>query len=324
MYTDLYDIYLEWEKKETPDQILDRIRSHFASCGEAYRTGLLTDEEFWASTYYERQVYGKLWEMKDVRVDTASLSRNRDLAESLEEWKRDGSVRIKPWMKRCIASSRDMEEAVHWFFTVLDACKVPLCEFDVIPAQDVKVFPQTALVWNIGGDDRTVRTMMFLTCYDYGKLLHHPSPEGETFRLRLEGGLSMEFTVKEIILEKGQARRYTGTGTITDYVAEPGPLEVRVDAKGFMSITIRRFDLSPWKRIIMTEPGIIPHPRWADFEAARLTRALRIEAEYKILRLPYMLGIADPPVTAPSAGGESRPAAERDGKIIYLFGKKEE
>ena len=26
MYTDLYDIYLEWEKKETPDRILDRMR----------------------------------------------------------------------------------------------------------------------------------------------------------------------------------------------------------------------------------------------------------------------------------------------------------
>ncbi len=316
MTADLYDIYRAYAEKETPDGLLDRIREHFVSCGRAFREGLMSDEEFWAATYYDRTMYVDLWEMKDVRVDEKSLNRNRNVTESFAEWKKTGKAERRPWMGQCIGSSRDLDEAVQWFFSVIDACKVPFSEFENIPPEEAKAFPQIYLTWRRGDEDRLVRSCLFLTCYDYGKLLHHPSPEGHSFTLHLEGGLSMEFTVGEVMLEKGNARRYNATGTITDYVAEPGPLEIRLDQKGFMEITIRTFDLPPWKRIIMAEPGVIPHAKWADFEVARLARCLRIDAEYKILRLPYMLG-SDSGAPLPRSRGSM--THRQEGKIIYLF-----
>ena len=320
MSQSVYDIYLDHAEKESPDQLLERIRRFFDFCGEQYREGLMTEEDLLVATYYEGKLYEQLWALKNVQVDELGLSRSKTEVEaSWEEWKKTGRIGQKTWMRSCLAGPRDADEAADWVFRVIDACKVPLCQFDVIPVSAVKEFPNAALMWTNDPEDRTVSSTLFLDCYDRAKLLHSNAPVGKTFTIHLEGGLTVELTVEEVRLEKGSARRFLGTGTVTDYVEKPGPLEIIMDETGFTEVILARFHLSPWQRIALTIPRTIPHPKWTDYEMVRLARAMRIETEYKILRLPYLMGGE---TAAPRPAHRDQP--EQRGKVVYLFGGGDE
>ena len=76
----------------------------------------------------------------------------------------------------------------------------------------------------------------------------------------------------------------------------------------------------PWQTKMLTALIPIPHPKWKCYETLRLARALRLEAEYKILRLPYMLGVED---SINDAGEFVHFNPVQDGNIFFLFGKGE-
>ena len=157
---------------------------------------------------------------------------------------------------------------------------------------------------------------MILTrsCTDINKLLNEPSPVDKGFTLNFTGRLFAEITIDE-----AKDGRYICTGIITDYVEKPQRIVIDWDEGGSIEVTFNRKTFTPWQTMMHTYFDPVPHQKWRAYEAARLSRALRIEAEYKILRLPYMLGIEDSDASDTAAPDTAAPAKHSSGKIIKLF-----
>ena len=287
MYQNLTELY-DAHKNEDPDEILKRIRAFFEDCGRCFRKGLLSEEEFLLATHYNL-IFLDLWGRKNfIFVErTLLLDYNKELVDSWTEWKNIGKVSVKPWMTICIKQYGNMEKAVEWVFSVIDACKIPLSYFEGIQYDGEDGFPD--LVWTLGQNS----TDMILTryCMDYSKLVREPSPEGKSFRLHFEGGLVGEIVVKEKTVDANQKYSFICEGTITDYIEKPQQIEITLERNGSLEFRFNRIITTPWKAAMWLEYDPIPHPKWGAYNVARMAAAIRRESEYKILRLPYMLGV---------------------------------
>ena len=285
MYKSLEELY-EAHKREDPDVIIKLIRAYFSDCGRLFRKGMLTDEEFFLATHYEL-VYLDLWSRKNnIFVKRELLpTYHEELNKAWMDWKATGSVQVKPWMNDCIKQFGSMEKAVKWVFEVIDACKIPLCAFDTIPYEE----EHPNLIWSLDHDS----SEMILTryCLDFSKLVRKPSPKGKNIQLHFDGGLVGNIIVEKEVVDDSNQRRFICKGTITDYIEKPQRIEITLSRDGSLEIRFNRKTTTPWKSTMWTTFDPIPHPKWASYDAARMAAALRRECEYKVLRLPYMLGM---------------------------------
>lgn len=297
----LNDVYLEY-RSESPERILEHIQDYFIKMGKLYRRGRLSEEGFYLATYYgyatddTNQLYILLWELKhNIRVDRSRLWSNTEFQNAWHEWKSSGSVQAKPWIDYCISYYGKPEDAARWLFAVIDACKIPLAEFEAIMNDSGDELP--SLWWRVGYD--TTELILANRCIDIQKLLRDPFPEMKEFLLHFEGGLTARLTVNQMTKDQNQERHYSCTGIISDYMEFPGKIQIDFSTKGSMDVCFHSVKSTPWKTLMHTDLNdMVPHSRWSNYNRERTTHYLRREAEYKILRLPYLLGADEKPASA--------------------------
>lgn len=282
--TELYNAH----KNDPPDEILERIRAFFVDAGNNYRKGLLSEEEFYLATHYGT-AYINLWMLKNgISVNTEKLQNYYyEFAASWDEWKATSTVQIKPWMRLCIEHYASIEKTVDWVFSVIDACKLPIGEFKNLSSEGLTEWPDIMSCPKHDGTDMILEYRLT----DIHKLLRDSFPEGKSYVLHFEQGLVADIRVDSLTIDEAtKERHYICTGTITDYVEKPHQIDIMWDKGGSMEVIISKQQVKPWQRTMQTFFNPIPHSKWSAYEVARLTHRLRVEAEYKILRLPYMLG----------------------------------
>ena len=293
-YNDLNDVF-EAYKNESPDRILEQIREFFVSAGNDFRNGSISEDEFYLVTNYGMpcvnpdSVYIKLCKMKnDIYVDWRSLSDNSDFKESYNYWKETGQIQIKPWMKHCIIRKGDLEESVKWVFSVLDACKIPTCEFDALMGDYHGEFPEDVW-WRYSSD--SVSHVLAYHCTNFERLLQDPAPVGKHFSLQFESGINANIVINEVVKNDTERDHYICTGTITDYVEKPQRIDIYIeDDLSDAEVLFGYRKLSPLQIVMQTFVNPTPHSQWNEYEITRLKRLLQRETEYKILRLPFILG----------------------------------
>jgi hypothetical protein len=209
-----------------------------------------------------------------------------------------------------------LQNSVELLYKYIDVCKIPLSEFDPIGDENERELP--ALWWRING--KSTDMILASRCIDIGKLLKDPSPEGKEFDLHFEGNLVANLIVNEARIDKNRERHFICTGTITDYLEKPRQILIEVSNGGGMDVIFNHQESTPWKTLMQTFVNPIPHPKWAHYNVDRLARALRVEAEYKVLRLPYMLGIDEREIQFQAYQTYEEKDLQREGKIIKLFG----
>lgn len=303
-------------KNDDPDALLAQIAAFFNEAGKLYRSGLISEEEFYLTTYYYggsgwTTLYEQIWEMKGVYVNKSMITHVKAFKEAWTDWKRGGVITTDPRVGQCIRCSGSLEAALEWVFKVIDVCKIPFCEFETIPIADVGVFPN--VLWT--NDDHEAWIFFTPQCLDDGGLLRDPAPQGKEFRLRFDGGIIANLTVKTAKGNGPNDRYFTCVGTVSDYVEKQQPVEIITSSTGYLNLTFGRKAFSEWKIVSHTALIPIPHSKWARFNEVHFAYFMRRETEYRILCLPYLLGIADDDSTP----REEETGAPKQGKIISLF-----
>ena len=139
--------------------------------------------------------------------------------------------------------------------------------------------------------DTTEEFMLAENCYDISHLLNDPSPVGKTYELHCVDGVKVSFTVQE-----AAQTFFKGEGVIDGYMAMKAPITVEIaDARDGRE-TYFCFDKKTFTKmqiLMRTTYHPIPHPAWNDYNTAVRTKSLRFEAEFKQLRLPFMMGTAE-------------------------------
>lgn len=127
-------------------------------------------------------------------------------------------------------------------------------------------------------------------CVDIDKLvdLEPGSPENKNVVLHLSDGTEINIDILTHF-----ADRYVGMGTISGYVPTPRQIYIEKDNYDSWWIYFNRRTFSPLQVAMGTFINPIPDPRWKTYEKKRLERNFRLEAEYKTLRLPFLLGMPD-------------------------------
>ncbi len=301
---------IEAHEYDPPEKLLGLIRQFFYTAGCEFRQGLISEDEFLCSTYAATDVCESLCEIQDIHIDRQKLSFNDGFKASWTQWKKSGTVVLEPWMEICIRQHGKMTESVELFFSIIDTCKIPLCMFDSIQVED-DVYPA---LWRRLGYDTTV-FILAGGCLDMHKLLRDPFPRGHKYVLHFSGDICVDFVVDDMIEDANSERHYICTGTISDYLENPDRIDIKISKGGSMDVIFGSKKSTPLKTIMQTVLNPIPHSKWAKYNVSLLTYYLREEAEYKILRLPYMLGIDE---QSPGDSDIEKPLSSQDGKIIYL------
>lgn len=312
MYKDLSELFSARENDD-PDVLLAQIAAFFNEAGKLYRSGLITEEEFYLTTYYcsGTSLYEQLWKKKGVFVNQSQIPRVKAFKEAWTAWKKDGIIPVETWFKQCIRCNGSLEDAVEWVFKVIDVCKIPFCEFEAIPIADVGVFPN--VMWR--HDSREEWIIFTPQCLDDGGLLRDPAPQGKEYRLRFADGTIASLTVKTAEGNGPNDRYFTCVGTVSNYVEKQQLVEIETSSSGYLNLTFGRRAASEWKLISHTALTPIPHSKWARFNEVHFAFSMRRETEYRILRLPYLLG---------TTGDDSSPRGEensalKQGKILKLY-----
>ncbi len=125
------------------------------------------------------------------------------------------------------------------------------------------------------------------TCLDAQKLYLADNSIGREFEFHFDGG-----TEATLLITDKTETAYIGNGIITGYMEKPGRIEIiHRDGASYFRFNEKK-GFTELQKDFNTFYYPIPHPQWKKYEEIRLARAMKIECEYKILRLPYLLGIS--------------------------------
>ncbi len=323
-YSNLSDL-IEAKLQDPPEEILRQIRAYFVTMGARARAGEITEEEFYLATFFcpvfgQYSTFSKLLKAKNGTAVNLKLTRDSaELQDAWREWKRTGAVRIPPKVAGHITHFGTLRDSVEWLFTVIDVCKIPISAFSVISVEKVGAFPH--VIRETTND--TLKYVLDYSCPDITLLLREPAPEGKDFVLRLEDGIVANVTVEKTCTTEDRVRHFDCIGTITDYVETPQRIEIAYDFdrtrksplywRGDTQVSFAEIKASPWKIRTFALVHPIPHSKWERYNLICTERAIRLETEYRILRLPYLMYSSD------AEKGEAPPAVRREGNLIRLF-----
>lgn len=270
-------------KKEKPEAILKHVESFFIEAGKKYRSGLMTEEEFYLATHVQHSPACMfLINRKNTVNINHKLLYSGDFRASFAEWKETGGAfTIKQWMKSAFQGFSDIRKPSEWLFKVIDVLKVPISSFEELElGENESMNPN--LLWRLSGS--SIALALMENCYNIDLLLSDPTPVSKHFSFFFDGG-----TTVEIDITKREKLIYTGIGTISGYMCEPGEITISYEDIGWVFLFAEKTG-SAFAVKMETLIAPIPHPKWGEYNAARLARAFKIEAEYKTLRLPYLIG----------------------------------
>ena len=264
---------------ENPETVLLYIKEFFMKAGDAYRRGLMTEEEFLVATHFGF-VYKDLWNLKNRLYVNEKHLQDAEFLSSWKEWKETVQIKNYNWFFKTCSQCGNPNESVQWFFKVIDTLKIPLSYFKGI--QDVRTFPNLLVVQ----DTNTVKMLLNETCINADIFQDASYRIGDRINLKYYNGNIVDLIINEI-----QDSTIVGEGIVRDYMNTPGRIIIRLDENGQNpDVYFNEKHFSRYEILMGTYMYSVPHPKWQSYNIARLSRALRVEAEYKILRLPYMLG----------------------------------
>ena len=300
--TELYQLH----KDENPDILLKRIQSYFEEAGKSFSRGLMTEEEFYLATSFD-MVYIDLWKMKNhIVFSQRELEKEyHEFSLSWDEWKETGTVTTKKWMFLCISQSGNMKDSTEWVFKVIDTLKIPLIYFQPLATCQPPITTFPDVIYQISQSQNTVRTLLTERCMNMVTLLDEPNPIGKTFVFQHEHGSTVEVTI-----EKKYKGGFLGMGTVPGYMSKPGTIEIE-QIEGKWHCLFNKIHCDPLSIAIGAAPLTLPDPIWNEYNAAHMIRTMRYVTEYKVLRVPYMMGCAS---SSPSQGQKS--IHNQSGSII--------
>ena len=271
---------------EIPETILLYIKEFILKQAWAFRRGFLTMEDFLIATHYGL-VYRNLWNMKNRLVVEERYLSDTSFFSAWEEWKATGKTKNVKWIFEACSQCGNPAESVDWIFKVLDTLLIPPSQFKGISKSEVTEFPN--IIYAIQQD--SVSMMLTENCIDTSKIRDTSLCPGKTISLRFDGGTVIEFT-----LSKSRDSYYLGQGTISNYMNSNGKISIHDNGEmRYPDVYFNERKFSRYQVLMGTYFYPIPHPKWKKYEVARLARALHTEAEYIILRLPYLIGITESP-----------------------------
>ena len=286
-YNELTRIYRE-NSSSPLNVIFEKMEEFFVRAGEDFRRGLITEEEFYISTNPETLVSTMLND-KGIDVYAGTVNEHGDFAETYEEWKRTGRITSRQWMYESISPTDDVTRNAEILFKILDALKVPLASFITLKLENKEDFPPIYL----GETPNTIYLFARGCCTNISQLKADADPVGKEYMLNIEFFNPITDnpykTTARFMVDTVREDYYKGKGLIKDFMAQEGEIEIEI-RKNFDFFTFGSKTVTRMQKLFRTYVLPIPVTKWLTWEKARLQKSYEVEAEYKTLRLPYLIG----------------------------------
>ena len=282
--------YIQTIGEEYPDASLEDmitlIRITFDELGRLYRDGMMTEEEFLIQTN-GFCISSELLNRQGIKLVKQPILSDipQKMQDAFRRWKTGQTLSEEEWMDRTFARKGCTAlEAAVWYFRLMDALKVPYLGYDNTPFLEYHVEEFPVVITFLGDEDRMC---LLAECTNTLQLLHDPNPIGKDYELHFEGGIKARVQIRE-----KTKIGFKVFGTIDDYVEYPKMMELR-DEFGCGAYYLafltgkgseRERTLHEW------EDHNIPHSKWNAYNAAQRAQCIRYSAEYRLLRLPWLMG----------------------------------
>lgn len=261
---------------------------YILAAAESFRNGEISEEEFFVKSYISDGLLDKVVELKynttiNYYYYYATESDSNQFVAAWKNWKETGKVGYHQWMTRTINTTGNIIEATKWAFHVIDVLLYPIGLFTCL---DSKLYKVPVLHCFSGYNGTTVHHMID----DYLILDSVPKFDelfkvGESYHLMYKSGIEADFTITGFTNSA-----YEGEGIIHGYMACKQKITV-CEIENRIRILFNKRTFSKYRIIMRNYFNPIPHPDWNLFNKADLEWLYQREAEYKSLRLPYMLGM---------------------------------
>ena len=274
-------------KDESPEKVLVEMQLFILAAAESFRNGEITEEEFFVKTFVDIDLLNKVIELKDnTTINYYYYATQKDksqLVAAWKKWKETGEVGYHQWMIRTINTTGNVIEATKWAFHVIDVLLYPIGRFISL---DTKLYKVPVLYCYSGNNG----TMVHLMIDDYLILDTVPKFDelfkvGESYHLRYRSGIEVDIKItgfSDIV--------YEGEGIIHGYMTCKQKMLI-YEIENRIRILFNKRTFSKYSVTMGTAFNPIPHPDWNLYNKAHLEWSYQREAEYKSLRLPYMLGM---------------------------------
>ena len=267
------------------DVLTGIIESHFKHAGEAYREGLISEEDFYWCTK-PHAIFNKLLEKKH---GTKLVLRNHDdgdeICRSFYKWKRTGELQAKPWMECDLISSLDPDIAAEWLFRVIDLLKLPPSYFVGLIGLEEEEYP--SIVYKV--NRKKVISLIHGTSQDASEIIKaYRNNQNNERPMNFDiGGKRLRFK-----LEESQGTKYYGEGIVYGYMKNYGKITIDITNGHDDGVWVGFDQQEITSQEALWGTYMLPnlHEKWKKWDEARLASAYRQEMEYRTLRLPYMLG----------------------------------
>lgn len=277
-------VYKENSEKQV-GELISIIDKHFKRAGEAFREGLISEEDFYWSTK-PHMIFNKLLEKKHgTRLELKNHDDGEEICRSFYKWKHTGELQLKPWMEQDIISTVDPGIAAEWLFRVVDLLKLPPSYFVGLIGLEEEDYPSivyevnrkkvVSLIHGTSQDASEIRKAYCLSRND--KMPMRFSIDGKTLRFKLE---------------ESRGTKYYGEGIIYGYMKNFGKITIDITTGHETGVWVGFDQQEITAQEALWGTYMLPnlHEKWKKWDEARLASAYRQEMEYRTLRLPYMLG----------------------------------
>ena len=277
---DVYNMYC----KESPDEVLIQMQLFILSCAEAFRNGEISEEELFVKTFVRKDLLNIVLELNECTsinsyYNATASDRNAFIA-AWNTWKSTGKIAYQQWMLRMINTKGNILDAAKWIFHVIDVLLYPINSFSTIDTKLYSVPLQSVITGN------TVYLMIDdYIIMDSVKKFDELFCAGKSYHIRYRSGIEADITINNF-----ENNKYEGIGIIYGYMTAEQKITI-CEFEGRIRILFCKRNFSNYQVALETYFNPIPHPDWNQFNLADLEWSYQREAEYKSLRLPYMLGM---------------------------------
>ena len=277
---DVYNMYC----KESPDEVLIQMQLFILSCAEAFRNGEISEEELFVKTFVRKDLLNIVLELNECTsinsyYNATASDRNAFIA-AWNKWKSTGKIEYQQWMIRMINTKGNILDSAKWIFHVIDVLLYPINSFSTIDTKLYSVPLQSMITGN------TVYLMIDdYIIMDSVKKFDELFCAGKSYHIRYRSGIEADITINNF-----ENNEYEGIGIIYGYMTAEQKITI-CEFEGRIRILFCKRNFSNYQVALETYFNPIPHPDWNQFNLADLEWSYQREAEYKSLRLPYMLGM---------------------------------
>ena len=276
------DDVFEEHKHDSPEVVLNILHQHILNEAEAFRKEDISENEFYVNTY-PILIANKTFKLKNNATVKTSCTQGDAMMACWKNWKAGNRVTEEPWMSDFINQDGNMEETMTWLFEICDKLAIPIIYyFDLQYFSDSEgEFEYPRVIKDIQGE--TEAFMLIEKCTDIEKINTDVSLINKSIDLHFDHGTSIHLKVEDVMTD-----RIICEGLIDGYMSTQGLIEIKIenDRKWFY------FNKRKFPRInTILQSGFhpIPHSKWKKYNEAIHKKGFQFEAEYKQLRLPFML-----------------------------------